>query len=260
MGRLRLTIAKKLLLGYLPLTLLAVLVASFTLVSLTRLNRITDRIVRVDVPLVEAADQLVDHLLAQDSYGRRYLLLRDSALAEVFRQRGEGFRDGLSRFRNIRGVDDAWAAGVEALHREYEGLLAAGFGRPGELPPGAEASLRRKQEEILDAVRRESGDLLRARTARPGRPPRSGLGRFGSRPSCACSGSRWPGVPPPPSPGASPGPCASFGRPRRRSRRGVSTASRNWPPGTNWRTWRGPSRAWRRASSAWNSCASTRAP
>ncbi len=163
MGRLRLSIAKKLLLGYLPLTLLALLVASFTLVSLTRLNRITDRIVRVDVPLVEAADQLVDHLLAQDSYGRRYLLLRDPALAEVFRQRGDGFRNGLGRFRDIRGADDAWAAGVEALHREYEGLLEAGFGQPGELPADAEASLRTKQGEILDAVRRESGDLLRAR-------------------------------------------------------------------------------------------------
>jgi len=163
MGQLRLTIAKKLLLGYLPLTLLSILVASFTLVSLTRLNRITTRIVEVDVPLVEAADQLVDHLLAQDSYGHRFLLLRDPALAEVFRQRGVGFRKGLARFRDVRDPGDNWAAGVEALHREYEALLEVGFAQPGELEPGPERAVRRKQGEILEALRRESVELRRAR-------------------------------------------------------------------------------------------------
>ncbi|MBE0618875.1 MAG: diguanylate cyclase, partial [Proteobacteria bacterium] len=163
MARLRLNIAKKLLLGYLPLTLLTVVVASLTLVSLNRLNRITDRIVRVDVPLVEAADQLVDHLLAQDFYSRRYLLLRDPALAEVFRQRGEDFRDALGRFRAVRGRSDPWASALEVLHGEYEALVERSFSEPGELDPVADRALRRKQGDILEALRREAVDLRRAR-------------------------------------------------------------------------------------------------
>jgi GGDEF domain-containing protein len=163
MGRLRLTIAGKLLLGYLPLLLLAGVGASYTMLTLARLNQITGSIVEVDVPLVEAADQLVDHLLAQDSYGRRYLLLRDPALEEVFRQRSDEFRGGLLRVQEIRGADDAWASRIGALHAEYEGLFEAAFALPGEPTPEASRVLRAKQGEILDALRSESAALRRAR-------------------------------------------------------------------------------------------------
>lgn len=163
MGRLRLTIAGKLLLGYIPLLLLTGLLASFTLVTLARLNRITGSIVEVDVPLVEAADQLVDHLLAQDSYGRRYLLLQDPALEDVFRQRSQEFRAGLARVREIRGAEDPWVARIGVLHGEYEGLFEAAFALASEPTPEASRVLRAKQGEILDALRAESAELRRAR-------------------------------------------------------------------------------------------------
>lgn len=163
MSGLRLNIATKLFLGYLPLLLLTALIASFALLSLTRLNRITDSIVQVDVPLVEAVDQLVENLLAQDSYGRRYLLLRDPELEEVFRQRSGGFRIELARFREIRGSEDPWATRVEELHRQYEDLFEEGFARAGELSPEENRTLRGQQWEILETLRQESSTLRRAR-------------------------------------------------------------------------------------------------
>jgi diguanylate cyclase (GGDEF)-like protein len=178
MARLRVNIANKLLLGYLPLTLLTVLVASFALLSLTRLNRIADSIVDMDVPLVEACDQLVDHVLGQDSYGRRYLLLRDPELADVFRQRGEGFREALAHFRAVRGGDDPWAAHLENLDLQYERLYREAFNQAGELTPDLDQALRRKQVEILDSVRKEALSLRRERDRKTRRASEIGSRAF----------------------------------------------------------------------------------
>ena len=67
----RLTIARKLLLGFVSYGILTILIALIALSSLQRLNEINNRIIERDVPLVEIADKMVEALLAQELYGRR---------------------------------------------------------------------------------------------------------------------------------------------------------------------------------------------
>ena len=58
----RLTIAKKLLLGFLSYGILTILIALIALSNLRRLNEINNRIIERDVPLVEMSDKLVEAL------------------------------------------------------------------------------------------------------------------------------------------------------------------------------------------------------
>jgi len=61
----RLTIAKKLFLGFLSYGILTILIALIALSNLRRLNEINNRIIGRDVPLVEITDKMTEALLAQ---------------------------------------------------------------------------------------------------------------------------------------------------------------------------------------------------
>jgi phosphoglycerate-specific signal transduction histidine kinase len=67
----RLTIAMKLLLGFLFCGVLTILIALIALYNLQRLNEINNRIIERDVPLIGITDKMIEALLAQELYGRR---------------------------------------------------------------------------------------------------------------------------------------------------------------------------------------------
>ena len=83
-GFFRLNIAKKLLLGYLPLAVLIVLISIFELSNLKRLNNITYSIINTDAPMIEASDKLIDNVLAQELYGRRYVIFKSQEMLSLF--------------------------------------------------------------------------------------------------------------------------------------------------------------------------------
>src|SRR4030043_2121953 len=93
----RLTIAKKLLLGFLSIGILIILIALIALSSLQRLNEINNRIIERDVPLVEITDAMIEALLAQELYGRRSFILKSSEMGALFWKRREEFKTLLKR-------------------------------------------------------------------------------------------------------------------------------------------------------------------
>src|SRR3974377_2260711 len=89
----RLTIARKLLLGFVSYGILTILIALIALSSLQRLNEINNRIINRDIPLVEMCDKMVETLLAQELYGRRSVLLKSSEMEALFWKRSEEFEN-----------------------------------------------------------------------------------------------------------------------------------------------------------------------
>jgi len=77
----RLTIAVKILIGYLGLAVVVVLISAMTLLSLKKLNDINSDIISGDAPIIELSDKLIDTILAQELYGRRYSLFEKSRTA-----------------------------------------------------------------------------------------------------------------------------------------------------------------------------------
>lgn len=91
-GFFRLTIAKKLLFGFLSIGILIILIAFVTLSSLQRLNEINRRVIERDVRLIEITDKMIETLLAQELYGRRSFILKSSEMEALFWKRSEEFR------------------------------------------------------------------------------------------------------------------------------------------------------------------------
>src|SRR3972149_633175 len=91
----RLTIARKLLLGFVSYGILTILIALIALSSLQRLNEINNRIINRDIPLVEISDKMIETLLAQELYGRRSVILKSSEMEALFWRRSEEFKNFL---------------------------------------------------------------------------------------------------------------------------------------------------------------------
>lgn len=91
----KLTISRKLLLGYLVMALLTVTASAYAVVSLRQLNDLAYGIINQDFFIVETSKKMMDTLLAQESAERKYLILKDPSLAEIFRARNQEFAQSL---------------------------------------------------------------------------------------------------------------------------------------------------------------------
>jgi cell division protein FtsL len=63
----KLNIASKMLLGYMTLVVLSVAVVVYVLVILQRLNKLNNEIVKVEIPIQQTADRMLDAPVAQDT-------------------------------------------------------------------------------------------------------------------------------------------------------------------------------------------------
>src|SRR4030043_2402867 len=122
----RLTIAKKLLLGFLSIGILIILIAIITLSNLQRLNEINNRIIERDVPLVEITDKMIEALLAQEPYGRRSFILKSSEMGALFWKRSEEFKRLLKQMGVLPDPSSLPLDQLATLHEEYNTLFKSG--------------------------------------------------------------------------------------------------------------------------------------
>jgi len=154
---LRLNIAKKMLLGYLSLSILTVLISVFALSSLERINSINNSVIKTDVPLIEATDKMIDNLLAQELYGRRYVLLKSPDMLELFWRRSEEFNRQVEQVSSLKGIENVPVSRMVSLHKEYNGLFIKGvdyMGTPSSLSAKKyDAQIMKKQEELIKLLK-----------------------------------------------------------------------------------------------------------
>jgi GGDEF domain-containing protein len=119
----RLNIANKMLLGYMTLVVLTVIVVAYALISLQRINTLNRSIVKVDIMVEEASDKMLDALLAQDIYEKRFLILKSKDMMDLFATRGKEFN---TWFTILKGIPDASGLPIEKtekLYRKYTDLF-----------------------------------------------------------------------------------------------------------------------------------------
>jgi len=120
----RLSIANKILLGYMTLVALTVVVVAYALVSLQRINNLHRSIVKVDVVVEEASDSMLDSLLGQDMYEKRYLILQSRDMQKLFTKRGLEFRNWLNVLKNLSDKSNLPIHDIDTLHTRYTDLFA----------------------------------------------------------------------------------------------------------------------------------------
>ena len=145
------------LLGYLSLSILTVLISVFALSSLERINSINNSVIKTDVPLIEATDKMVDNLLAQELYGRRYVLLKSPDMLELFWRRSEEFNHQVEQVSSLKGIENVPVSLMVSLHKEYNSLFIKGvdyMGTPSSLSAKKyDAQIMKKQEELINLIK-----------------------------------------------------------------------------------------------------------
>src|SRR5512135_432156 len=133
----RLTIARKLLLGFVSYGILTILIALIALSSLQELNQINNRIINRDIPLVEIGDKMIEALLAQELYGRRSAILKSSEMEALFWKRSEEFENFLREIARLPETPGLPLDRLTTLHKEYNDLFSSGLDRGENVSPQA---------------------------------------------------------------------------------------------------------------------------
>jgi GGDEF domain-containing protein len=119
----RLNIASKMLLGYMTLVGLTVIVVVYALVSLQRINSLNKSIVKVDIIVQEAADKMLDAVLAQDTYEKRYLILKSDDMRRLFSERADEFRTWLASLKTLPDRNGLPIETIDSLQDKYTSLF-----------------------------------------------------------------------------------------------------------------------------------------
>ncbi len=119
----RLNIASKMLLGYMILAALTVIVVVYALISLQRINSLNRSIVKVDIAVEEASDKMLDALLGQDMYEKRFLILKSRDMQRLFTKRGQEFTDWLAALKKIEDKNNIPIGTIDSLYAKYTDLV-----------------------------------------------------------------------------------------------------------------------------------------
>ena len=98
----KLAISRKLLLGFLFMALLTVLASAYALFSLQKLSGVAYNITNHNYILMENSKKLMDILLVQESAEKKYIILKDPELENIFWQRSNEFKEELARTRQLK--------------------------------------------------------------------------------------------------------------------------------------------------------------
>lgn len=168
----RLTLARKMLLGNLTLVILILVVGLSALASLKALYALGTNLVQIDLPNIELAAQLEESLNVQDQYEQRAIHLRDQALQALADEQRDKFEKTLRRFNALPDRATAALDQIRDLHAEYDSVVVqargavergdAALGRAiiDELLPGPRQRLRAAIHGLGQTLKASQYDAL----------------------------------------------------------------------------------------------------
>ena len=157
---LKLNIANKMLLGFLPLFILTVLMAAYALASLARLNGINKSIIQEDIPLLLAMDKMMSSIYSQELHGDRYMILKNVKNLELYEDERLAFKNQIVIISSLPGKDKNVIDRLSSLHEEYNSIFKNWF-KSIDMPDSDQSvSTKRigeKQNELIGLIREISG-------------------------------------------------------------------------------------------------------
>jgi len=169
---LRLNIANKLLLGFSSLLALLVIISSYTLTNLNRLNAINTSIVQTDLPVIHASEKMIDLILAEELYTRRYMVFRTADMKNIFLSKKTAFEQLLKRIKSVPEKRDFPVEQLTLLHNQYIGLLLEGAESAGA-PSSAmsrefEDKIKTHQEKFIALIKSMAADAQQDQNEKTG--------------------------------------------------------------------------------------------
>lgn len=101
----KLTIGKKIVLGYIPVQILLITISVFTLLRLNEVNRINKEIIQVDLVVNNESESLIEILMDQESYCQRYMILKSQDLLSLLWKRDQEFKNTYENIKRLSLAD-----------------------------------------------------------------------------------------------------------------------------------------------------------
>jgi len=159
--------------SYLAMALLTMLASSYAIFRLNNLNSLAHRIINDDFTALETARKAGDTLLAMEGAEKRYLILKDEAIAQLFRSRSAELDGQLEQLSTASPVLASLLRPVRDAKRRYDGLFAMeqemiAQGRPEEAARASSEEGRKILEAMTSGVRAVQRKMERTIDARLG--------------------------------------------------------------------------------------------
>ena len=154
---LRISISRKLLLGYGVLLVLLVIISAYSLINLNWINAINNSILSEDLPVIKSSEKMIDLILEQEFYAQRYRILRNSENLEHYRAREAEFSQIAEQIANQSDEGELLIDRIVLLHIQYNEILSKSLTRSKS--GGARASkayeekIKIHQEKIIALIR-----------------------------------------------------------------------------------------------------------
>ena len=162
---LRISISRKLLLGYGVLLVLLIIISAFSLVNLNWLNTINNGILNSDLPVINASDKMIELVLEQEFYAQRYRILPKKENLARFRERQAEFKQITGQIANLPYDRDLFIDPIVELHIQYSEILSEGLFLPNAAGAPILESYQKKikayQEKIVTLIRAMATDAIR---------------------------------------------------------------------------------------------------
>jgi len=133
-----------------------ILITIVALSSLNEANRTSKNIIEHDIVLLEAANNMLNSLLAQESYGRRYLILDSQEILELFWQRSNEFDMLVFRIQALKKSQNIPSKQLSILHNEFNNLYKDRIKNIGDkssiLIKEYDAKIRSKLDELIALI------------------------------------------------------------------------------------------------------------
>jgi len=120
----KLTIGRKLFFSYLAMALLTVVASAYAIFSLQHLNELAYTIIDQDYFVLDTSKKMMDTLFAQESAEKKYLILNDPSIKEIFKTRSLEFKTNLnalgkSKLPELKQI----IMQLSHMHNRYEELF-----------------------------------------------------------------------------------------------------------------------------------------
>lgn len=86
---------KRIFFGYITIVIFMMIMSFYLIYRLNYLNKVTDSIMRMDIPFIENGERLVDCFFEQVRNEKKYLITNDNAFLDLFDQKKKEFLERL---------------------------------------------------------------------------------------------------------------------------------------------------------------------
>ena len=162
---LRISISRKLMLGYGVLLVLLVIISAYSLINLNWINSINNSILNSDLPVIKASEKMIDLILEQEFYAQRYRILGRFDNLEHYRERKEEFARITAQIAGLPDQRELLINRINQLHIQYSEILSKSLTRSKKKAvrdsKNYETMIKSHQEKIIALIRAMAADALR---------------------------------------------------------------------------------------------------